>query len=389
MSQSNDTSFADYLDTYTFEYILEKMLLQIPDTLDKREGSIIWDALAPAAKEMAEMYVQLKSIYINTYAKTAVAPYLDLRVEERGLVREPATYAIKKGTFVGNDGLPYNVPIGSRFSTVDDDNPLNFTVIKQYEESGIEQAGQYELQCETAGTAGNSYVGNLLPITNLVDLKSASLGELLIPAQDEETDDELFDRYDEKINATAFGGNIAQYKELVLAQNGVGAVQIYPVWQGGGSVKTSIIGADFAPASAALIERVQEALDPDPQGEGFGLVPIGHTVTVSTATPKTVNVTIGVDATPGYDAEQIKALLLPALQKYFLSVRKKWGQSDDNNNYYLSVYRANIIAEVISISQILNVTEVLLNGTDADIYFTENSQLQELPELGEVVVNVQ
>lgn len=119
-------------------------------------------------------------------------------MEERGLVREPATYAIKKGTFVGNDGLPYNVPIGSRFSTVDDDNPLNFTVIKQYEESGIEQAGQYELQCETAGTAGNSYVGNLLPITNLIDLKSASLDELLIPAQDEETDDELFDRYDEK-----------------------------------------------------------------------------------------------------------------------------------------------------------------------------------------------
>ena len=45
MSQSNDTSFADYLDRYTFEYILQQMLNKIPDTLDKREGSIIYAKL--------------------------------------------------------------------------------------------------------------------------------------------------------------------------------------------------------------------------------------------------------------------------------------------------------------------------------------------------------
>ena len=37
----------------TFEAILERMLNRIPDSLDKREGSVIYDAIAPAALEIA------------------------------------------------------------------------------------------------------------------------------------------------------------------------------------------------------------------------------------------------------------------------------------------------------------------------------------------------
>ena len=42
---------------YTFEYLMESMLSRVPDSLDKREGSIIYDALAPAAAELAQMYI--------------------------------------------------------------------------------------------------------------------------------------------------------------------------------------------------------------------------------------------------------------------------------------------------------------------------------------------
>lgn len=389
MSQSNDTSFADYLDKYTFEYILEQMLSSVPDTLDKREGSIIWDALAPAAVELAKMYVQLKGVLINTYPSTAVGKYLDLRVQERGMTRLKATNAIKLGTFVGSDGLPAEIPLGSRFSTVSDKDALNYTVTAIYEESGIEQAGQYELTCETAGTAGNSYVGNLLPITNLPSLKSATMGELLIPARDNETDNELYDRFLEKINASAFGGNITQYREWLLSQAGVGAVQVYPVWNGGGSVKCVIIGTDYNAASSELISQVQEEIDPTPQGEGLGLAPIGHTVTVSTATPKTVNISLDVMAEAGYTEEQLKQLVTPVLSNYFLSVRKKWDDANDFNVHTLNLFRANIIGAVIVLPQILNITDVKLNGLSADLALVENAELQELPILGTVTVNVQ
>ena len=98
----------DYLEQYTFEYLMEQALSRVPDTIDKREGSIIYDALAPACYELAEYYMNLRKILIDTYALTASGEYLDLRVAEQGLTRYAATYATKKGTFVNNSDEPAN-----------------------------------------------------------------------------------------------------------------------------------------------------------------------------------------------------------------------------------------------------------------------------------------
>ena len=74
----------NYLDKYTFKYLMESALDNIPDDLDKREGSIIYDALAPACYELAEYYMELKKILENTFASTASNEYLDLRAAELG-----------------------------------------------------------------------------------------------------------------------------------------------------------------------------------------------------------------------------------------------------------------------------------------------------------------
>ena len=46
-------------EALTFEAILERMLGRVDDSFDKREGSVIYDALAPAAVEL-----QLSLIHI-------------------------------------------------------------------------------------------------------------------------------------------------------------------------------------------------------------------------------------------------------------------------------------------------------------------------------------
>ena len=46
-------------ENITYESILQRMLDRIPDDMDKSEGAVIYDALAPAAVELQLMYIEL------------------------------------------------------------------------------------------------------------------------------------------------------------------------------------------------------------------------------------------------------------------------------------------------------------------------------------------
>ena len=103
-------------DDMSEEAILQRMLSKIPDTIDKREGSIIYDALAPASKELAIIYLELKYNIDLIFADTAVEEYLDRLCNQIGITRKEATPAIKQGDFYNVDEELIDVNIGSRFS---------------------------------------------------------------------------------------------------------------------------------------------------------------------------------------------------------------------------------------------------------------------------------
>ena len=60
----------------TYEEILERMLDRVAADVDKREGSIIYDALAPCAAELAQLYIQLEQFLNECFADTAGREYL-------------------------------------------------------------------------------------------------------------------------------------------------------------------------------------------------------------------------------------------------------------------------------------------------------------------------
>ena len=110
-------------ENVTYEDILQRMLDRIPNTMDKREGSIIYDALAPAALELQLMYIELDVIMNESFADTASREYLIRRANERGITPEPATNAILKGVFT-----PATVDVlGKRFSC----GKLNYIAIEK------------------------------------------------------------------------------------------------------------------------------------------------------------------------------------------------------------------------------------------------------------------
>lgn len=384
---------SEYLQKYTYEYILTEALSKVPDNVDKREGSIIRDALSPCCYEAAKHILYLADIIEQTYIETANGLWLDGRVIEGGITRDPATYAKKLGIFKTQLDEPCQISIGQCFSTVGD-TILNYTAVQVYtNEDGDVVPGSYIMQCNTVGSVGNSYIGRIVPNDYIEKLASAEITTLLYPGEEEESDDSLRERFLANLMKTAFGGNIAQYRQWAKEIPGIGGVQVYPVWAGGGTVKLSIIDTDYNSCSSEFCQTILEKFDPENSGGetglGLGIAPIGHKVTVSTPLPRTINVSGKITLLPGYKLETLLPQIKLALEEYLLSLREAWENSDDENNYSVTVYLGRINFAILNVKGVSSAYELKLNETDTDIKLTETSLLQEIPVLGTVSLDEQ
>lgn len=271
----------------TFEEIMQRMLDNMANDYDKREGSIVWDTRASTAYEMVLAYEEMQRLHNNTYARTADRDGLVLRAQEYGLTPFPATYAVRKGVFTP---ATLELSIGARFNYEE----LNFVITEKIAD------GEYMLQCETIGTAGNSGTGLLIPIDYIVGLETATLTDVLIYGEEEEETEVFRERYFDAINNEARDGNVAQYKKWCSEYPGIGNAKILSLWNGANTVKVSILNAENGVASDTLISEFQNYLDPGSTGLGNGMAPIGAIVTVSTATEVLLDLTGNVTLAEGY-----------------------------------------------------------------------------------------
>lgn len=383
-------ALSTYLEKYSYDYILSKALKQVPDTVDKREGSIIRDALAPCCYEAAKAILYLADIIEQTYVATANGLWLDGRVLEGGITRDPATYSKNLGVFKDQLGNPVQISIGQTFSTVGD-TILNYVCVQVYvDENGDVVPGSYVLQCNTIGSVGNSYIGRIVPNDYIEKLASAEITSLLYPGEEEETDESLRERYLGNMLKTAFGGNVAQYRQWAKEIAGIGGVQVYPVWAGGGTVKLSIIDTDYNPTSTEFCQTILEMFDPEnsgvenTRGLGLGIAPIDHKMTISTPLPRTINVSGKITLLPGYKLETLLPKIKESISNYLLMLRQHWEDSDEQNNYSVIVYLGRITVAILSVEGVSSAYELKLNDTDTDVVLTETSSLQEVPVLGSV-----
>lgn len=382
----------DNLEQYTYKYLMSLALSFVDDSLDKREGSIIYDALAPACYVLADYYMQLYQVVKNSFAVTATGEWLDQRVKESGITRREATAAVKRADFTDDAGQAAVVRIGTRWSTVSSTNPIKYRVTAQYEQNGAPVAGAYELTCETLGTIGQEYTGPIIPVDFVQGVAAATMSTTLIPGRDAETDDELRERYFEEMSAKAFGGNISDYRNKTREIIGVGDLQIYPVWNGGGTVKLSIVDTAFRAASDEFVQEVQNLIDPvnasGVQGDGLGIAPIDHKVTVVAPEEVTVNITASIVLQVPYEVGQVQPAVEQAIEAYMVELRHDWATPNEFNEYALSVYASRITAAIVGVPGISNVTNVRLNGTAADITLQQTGQKQQIPVKGTVTLNV-
>lgn len=356
----------------TYESLLAGMLAYAlaqaavrEETLDSREGSMLWYGSAPAAVEGQNIYIMLDTILNETFADTATRPYLLRRARERGLVPKPASYAIGRAVTVPPE---VEIPIGARFSL----NDLNFAITEK------ESPGVYRARCETLGEAGNEGVGKLIPIEYIKGLESAELTEILIPGEEEQATESFRREYLDSFNVQAFGGNIADYKKKAKALQGVGGVKVYPVWNGGGTVKLVLLDSTFGKPTEELVAAVQTAIDPETNhGEGLGLAPIGHTVTVEGVSETAVSVETTLAYQDGWAWADVEPYAEAAADEYFHELAEGWEAQEGG----LVVRVSAVEMRLLACPGVLDVGDTKLNGVPKNLILDENA----IPVRGELV----
>lgn len=379
----NPNELADELEAQNYDYWLNLMLDNVPNDIDKREGSIIYDAVAPAAMVNAQQSLSLANIIRETYIKTAQGEFLDYRAVEHGTSRYAATNTEVKAKFNDDDGNPVNVEVGDRFASIAE-SPIFYTVIKANDD------GTAEMQAEESGTSANSYIGQVLPVTPNDNLAWAEITEIIAPARDAETDDHLRERILKNDAWLAYGGNIADYLDMIHKISEVGAAQIYPVWAGSGTVKLVIVNNDLMPASPDLVKKVKNIIDPeDNEAQGVGLAPIDHRVTVVAPEVLKVDISIQLQLTDQANKVAVEKGIKDMLNELFSELRKDWDtiNATVGRGYSLSIYRSRILSKIMLIDGVADSQLPKLNGEDKDIHLIFSNEVSQLPILGEVTIS--
>lgn len=346
-------------ENFTYEFLMNRMLNQIPNTMDKRQGTVVYDMLSPSALELAELYQALDMVLEEGFADSASYYYLLKRAAERNVKPEEATFAVWKGVFTPSE---LEIPVGTRFHQ----GEVVLVVISKIKD------GEYQLQCETEGVIGNNISGTLLPVGTINGLKTAELTELLIPSVEMEDVEEFRLRYFASLIRKAFGGNVAQYKEYCDSIQGIGAVKVDDAWNGGGTVRLVLLDSLYNIPSEELIKEVQDVIDPERNhAEGLGLAPIGHYVTVVGAEPTTVNITTTIMFQDGYNLEQLREKLESTIDQYLLEIRS---QLKDNweETTQLVVRISQIESRLLMVDGVQDIMGTQLNGVEQNLIITEN-----------------
>lgn len=352
----------------TYEDILDRMFDMLPADIDTREGSVMFNALAPIAAELQLAYIALAFAYQESFADTAGDEALERRCAERGIVRKPARAAILMAE------IDATTQVGTRFFAPDTE--LTYVVDAEITEG----SGNYRIICEQPGVDGNSYLGPIVPLDEVPGLTSAALVSIIEPGSQNEDVEVLRARYFASFSDTPYGGNIASYQQIVSALEGVGAVKVLAEPTGVGTVGILILDQNYAVPGAPKIAEIQALIDPAPKGSGAGFAPIGHAVTVAAPPTIAADVSFKVVLRDGVEVENIQSSLEGVITQYLSELRKQWSVESA-----VTIMRAILESRLLDIGGVRDIQNLVIAGAaTGNVALAENT----VPIGGSVTISV-
>jgi uncharacterized phage protein gp47/JayE len=343
----------------TYDAIMQRLLNNVSADVDKTEGSLIYDALAPVALELAQAYVELDNILQIVFAQTSYGEWLDKRAAEFGIYRKTGTKATGQVKFTGTDGTV--IPAGTIVQT---EAALQFQTIAEVTISGgIATANIEALEIgSTYNVPANTIT--ILPVS-IVGITSVTNESPTTGGTNDEDDTSLLNRLLIKVQLPVTSGNVNHYKLWALDVAGVGDAKVFPLWSGAGTVKVVIIDSNKHPASADIVNAVASYIEDNR--------PIGASVTVESAQALNIDITATITRDTNYTLEQVTANVNSKITAYLQSIAFKQN----------IVSYARIGSLLLDSTGVLDYSNLTINGGASNITVGD----EQVAVLGTVTLN--
>lgn len=349
-----------------FGYVMTRILGNIPDDFDKRETSLIYQSAAMVIPELIVIRNEIAMMENEAFPDTCSYYTLERFAKNRNLqLREPT-----KGVVIAE--FNREIEIGTRFNF----EQRNFVVSEVVDLANF----RYKLLCEEVGHIES--IGDLTPISDIFGLTKATIIKVEVDGRDEESEEDLRDRYFRDIVNPAFGGNRADYEEKILGMDNIGAVRLFrrkASSDGSTKIEAVILDTTYKDASSDLVEIVQNALTPTQDGEGYGVAPIDHFVTVLAPNKQQLDIKTNLTLDPL--VSDVTQDITNAIEEYLQDLRVSFGEFDLTTGKYSTVVRISRIEnKLLDVAGVIDVSGTTINGLNSNITLDDKS----IPVLGGV-----
>nr|WP_239581296.1 baseplate J/gp47 family protein [Jeotgalibacillus terrae] len=272
------------------------MLSEISDQYDKRVGTFTFDMTKPVSIELEKAYQENEAVSEKLDIENLSGEELAARIKERtGVERRTATFAIGIVEATGNG----TINEGDLFET---DAGIQFEATETVTVAGTADVPVRALVAGENGVVPADQITSM-PVT-LDNINSVTNPEPTYDGFEAESDADILQRYYDRIRTPATSGNRYHYMNWAKEVQGVGDARVFPLWNGDNTVKVVIIDSNRVPASVAIVEDVQEYIDPGITGLGDGAAPIGAFATVVSATGVDIDLSFTLTTNEGFTEQQ-------------------------------------------------------------------------------------
>lgn len=324
------------------------MLNEMPNTYSKLKGTWLWEMFKAFAIKIFELLGLLTETANKLNIENLQGDELDAYVSQwtdiarkiaqraSGYIEVTGNGTIYAGTLISNGSVQYKVMA---------DTEINGTA-------------EVYITAVQAGESGNTVANTInTMVTSNANVKSITNTKPIEGGADEETDDALRERYYLRLSMPATSGNKAHYILWARECVGVGGAKATRDKSINNKVNVYICDDNGEVADTATVSLVQDYIDPNKNGDGSGVAPIGAICEVFSAGIKPVNISGAVELDNTLDADEVLNNIKTDVAKYLSQI----------NFQKTELSYARLLNIALSCDGVNDITDFKLNARYANI----------------------